>query len=78
MFTRSRLIVTLYVYRLPCSFASDRVNNCFEMHSTHSYSTMQDVRTREVYETCVFIGYYAACSDNSLPKFRENLLVTRT
>ena len=30
---------------------------------------------REVYEISALLGYYAACSDNSLPTFRENLSV---
>jgi hypothetical protein len=29
----------------------------------------------EVYENCAILGYYAACSVNSLPTFRDNLRV---
>jgi len=30
---------------------------------------------REVYEICAFLGYYTTYSGNSLPTFRDNLLV---
>ena len=30
---------------------------------------------RELDETCVLLGYYVACSGNSLPTFQDNLSV---
>ena len=30
---------------------------------------------REVDEICALLGHYAACSDNTLPTFRDNLSV---
>ena len=30
---------------------------------------------RQVAKNCAFLGYYAASGDNSLPTFRDNLLV---
>jgi hypothetical protein len=33
---------------------------------------------REIYKACILVGYYAACSGNSLPTFRDNVSVPFT